>query len=165
MAALLIQETLEKVTVVLSNLEKYLKKLEATLIKKKVKVGWFSSSVYPQTGESVASVALTQEYGETAKRIPPRPFMRPTIDSKKNAWANQIGNMYKNGASIDSALETTALTMEGDIRSAIIAVKTPVLSKRTIADRLARGNSSEKPLNDTGYMLATLIGITENNDS
>ena len=65
----------------MSNLSDYLSDLEAGLTSKTVKVGWFPSSVYPD-GETVAFVALQNELGDPAKGIPPRPFIRPTIQAQ-----------------------------------------------------------------------------------
>jgi hypothetical protein len=51
--------------------------------------------------------------------------------------------------------------MQGDIRQTITEITTPPLSEFTLEQRLERGNSSEKPLNDTGYMLATLTSVVQ----
>ena len=144
----------------MSNLSNYLSDLEAELTSKTVKVGWFPSSVYPD-GETVAFVALQNELGDPAKKIPPRPFIRPTIQAQKDKWVANIGSMIKTGMAAKDVLELTALSMQADIHKAIIDVETPELAKRTLDARKARGNSNESPLNDTGYMLATLIGTVE----
>ena len=52
---------------------------------KQVKVGWFSSSVYPN-GTPVALVAAVQELGSPAKNIPPRLGMRATAMRKWGEW-------------------------------------------------------------------------------
>ena len=150
--------TLEAVMVVLGNLERHLAELEKSLTDKKAVVGWFPTAVYP-SGEPVALVAAKNEFGD--RITPPRPFIRPTISDKKNEWSEILGHLIKQGRTGEESLELVALKMQGDINSAIIEVTEPELAESTLATRKKRGNSSDKPLNDTGYMMATLIGVVE----
>ena len=48
-----------------------------------LKVGWFEGAKY-EDGTPVAYVAAIQEYGFV--NIPPRSFMRTTVQEKKEAW-------------------------------------------------------------------------------
>ena len=109
-------------------------------------------------GEYVAEVAFKNEYGGIGELhghetiIPPRPFFRPAIAENKKAWSEIVRLTLKRGGTIEDALETVGLQMQGDIRDAMDAVTTPELSAYTIKMRQERGNSSTKPLNDSSYM-------------
>ena len=143
--------------------------------------GWYSTSKYPD-GTPVATVAVTQEYG--ASFIPQRPFFRTAIAANKKKWADiardGLSKALQGDIQPDMVLNRIALTMEGDIREAINNVFEPELSDLTLALRQKRQDgveitrsvvnqarreiaagtaifsSNTKPLNDTGYMLATL---------
>jgi hypothetical protein len=133
---------------------------------KQVKVGFLESSVYP-TGETVAEVAAQNEYGNPDKHIPARPFLRPTIANKKGEWAGIVNGLIRQGMQtgvIPDVLETVGLAMQGDIVQAIADVQEPPLSSRTLAARRSRGNGSTKPLNDTGYMIASVQSVVDNRD-
>ncbi len=149
---------LETARVVLDKLERHLAELEKTLTDKKATVGWFPSAVYP-SGVSVALVAAKNEFGD--RITPSRPFIRPTISDKKNEWSKILGHSIRQGRTGEESLELVALKMQGDINNAIIEVTEPELAESTLAARKKRGNSSDKPLNDTGYMMATLTGTVE----
>ena len=145
-----------------TGLEEYAKKIEE-LCKKQAVVGWFPDSAYPN-GETVASVALKQEFGD-GKRIPPRPFIRPTIASEKGTWGKIVGKLVDDtGFSANDVFESIGLKMVGDIRKTAGLVTSPPLAAYTIAKRNERGNSNEQPLNDTGYMLASLTNTVKNKD-
>jgi hypothetical protein len=149
------------------HLEVALKNLEG----KVGKVGWFEKSKYPD-GTQVAYVATIQEYGYPAHNIPPRPFMRPTILNKRNEWVKIAESgakaVIKGDQAIDSVIEAIGLKAAGDIRKTISLIWTPPLSPRTIQARLNRRKNKktvgnlDKPLVDTGIMLATLTNVVEN---
>ena len=125
----------------------------------KGKVGWLESNTY-KDGTSVAYVAIIQEMGSPKNGIPPRPFFRPTIAAKSNTWKNQ----FKSGCkAILAGNETASTVMEkvvqgaaGEIKRTISKIQAPALSVATIRAREAKGNTSKKPLVDTGLMLQTL---------
>lgn len=147
--------------------------------KKVGKVGWFEKSKYPN-GTQVAQVAAKQEYGSTLEKIPPRPFMRPTIRAKQNEWSNisfkLAKEVIKGKRRPQDVLELLGLKAAGQIRKTISNLYTPSLAFSTIQGRLRRagvGNVGRpytraeignlyKPLIDTGLMYGTLINIVEN---
>lgn len=134
---------------------------------KQVKVGFLESSVYPDDGQSVAYVAAINEYGCPEKNIPARPFMRPTIADKKGEWVGIVNGLIKQGMQsgvMPDVLDSVGLAMAGDIKQAIADVKTPPLSAGTLAARRKRGNGSSKPLNDTGYMIASVQSVVSERD-
>ena len=143
---------------VLDNLERIAEELS----KKTAKAGWFSSAVYPENGQQAAYIATIHEFGDTAHNIPPRPFIRPTIATKKAEWASIVTGLFRQGIATNTlpdVLEVIGLTMEGDIRQAIADVVSPPLQPSTLKARKRRGNNNDKPLNDTGYMIASLTSV------
>lgn len=134
------------------------------------KVGWFEKSKY-ENGTPVAFVATIQEYGYAAGNIPPRPFMRPTIEKQENQWRKVAMNGAKSvlagKATAGDVMEAIGLKAAGDIRKTISLIQTPPLSPRTIAARLRRRADKKtvglltKPLIDTGIMIGTLTNTVE----
>lgn len=151
------------------------------------KVGWFESAKY-EDGTPVAYVATIQEYGFGP--IPPRPFMRPTAEEKQKTWtrnAADISRAIVRGQVSDGLMETLGSKAAGDVRKYISKITSPALSPITlylrrkrkegakitgktvgeaakaVADgQVTQASASEaKPLNDTGYMLATLTHTVE----
>nr|DAH26282.1 MAG TPA: virion morphogenesis protein [Caudoviricetes sp.] len=146
--------------------------------------GWFESARY-DNGVPVAQVAIYNEYGTS--RIPPRPFMRPTVESQKQEWARATGKVVsqvlRGKMSAEQGMTLVAQKAAGDIRQTISRVDSPPLSPITLllrqwrkegkeitgrtvgeaARAVHRGERAEgvstQPLNDTGYMIATLTGL------
>lgn len=148
------------------------------------RVGWFDGAQYPD-GTSVALIATVQEYGSPANNIPPRPFFRPTMEAERAAWRKIIEDgtraMLRGSVTPVQVMEGVGLQAQGDFKKAIAKTVTPALSESTIRARKRKvvgpkpegqkrseysakvdaASVSEKPLNDTGHMLATLITQTE----
>ena len=131
---------------------------------KEARVGFFKSSVY-EDGTPVAYVAAIQEFGNPAGGIPSRSFIRTTIAEQEGPWRDLMKNGCKaivNGkATVDQVMEGMGLQAEGDMKAKISQISQPPLKAGTIKNRLKRGNKSQKPLVDTGYMLATLTHTVE----
>ena len=136
------------------------------------KVGWFENSKY-STGEQlpVAYVAAVHEYGNPAKHIPARPFMRPTIDEKQNEWKGIIEKGAKQvvagKSTLDAVLEAVGSRAAGEIRKKIASIQSPALSPKTIANRLKKKANKKvigkltKPLIETGVLYGTLTNTVE----
>ena len=146
--------------------------------------GWFESARYDD-GVPVAQVAIYNEYGTS--RIPPRPFMRTTVESQQGEWARTTGKVVsqvlRGKMSAEQGMTLVAQKAAGDIRQTITQVFEPELSPVTVllrqwrkegkditgktvgdaARAVAEGQRGEgvttKPLIDTGHMLATCTGI------
>ena len=146
--------------------------------------GWFESARYDD-GVPVAQVAIYNEYGTS--RIPPRPFIRPTVESQKGEWTRATGKVVsqvlRGKMSAEQGMTLVAQKAAGDIRQTITQVFEPELSPVTVllrqwrkegkditgktvgdaARAVAEGQRGEgvttKPLIDTGHMLATCTGI------
>jgi len=144
------------------------RKLEKTisnLDRKSVKVGWFSSAKYTN-GTPIAYVAAIQEFGFSGKNIPPRPFMRPTAASKEAEWIETMRKgseqVAKGKMTVEQVLGLVGQQAVGDIKEAIIALKSPALKAATIESRRRKmadgkkiGNLT-KPLVETGRLLKTV---------
>lgn len=161
-----------------------LKKRMKSLEEYSAQAGWFESARYDD-GVPVAQVAIYNEYGTS--RIPPRPFMRPTVESQKGEWARTTGKVVsqvlRGKMSAEQGMTLVAQKAAGDIRQTITQVFEPELSPVTVllrqwrkegkditgktvgdaARAVAEGQRGEgvttKPLIDTGHMLATCTGI------
>lgn len=134
------------------------------------KVGFFDTAKY-EDGTPVAYVAVIQEYGAPEQGIPPRPFMRPTVEAKQADWkaiATQGAKAMLNGkATGEQVLEAIGLKAAGDIRRTISQVTTPALAQATVdarrrgkADKMTVGNLT-KPLVDTGTLLNSVTSKVE----
>lgn len=106
-----------------------LKELEGV----EAKTGWFESAHY-ETGQPVAYIAAIQELGDG--KIPPRPFMRPTVAEKGKAWMNLLGQGAKavlnSKATAPAVMEAVALQAAGDIAEKISEIHAPPLSLITL---------------------------------
>lgn len=144
------------------------------------KVGWGEEAVY-ENGTSVAYVAAINEFGKHA-----RPFMRPSAIKNEQAWREIAGiaaGLITDGKITgQDGMEMLGQRGEDDVLQAIVDVTSPPLSPITLLLRKWRREGrkitgatvgeaaaliksgarvdvsgvSTKPLNDTGYMIATL---------
>lgn len=137
------------------------------------KVGWFSSSIYP-SGVPVAYVAAIHEFGAPSKNIPPRMGLRGMIVNERPAWSKTIemvaklilnGSMTMSGADL---LDLIGAQAEASIRKQIASVWSPPLKLATLQARARRSASGAprtktggKPLNDTGYLMASVTHLVE----
>lgn len=133
---------------------------------KQLRVGWGENIKYDD-GTLVAEVAAQNEFGNPAKNIPPRPFMRPTINRQRSVWmkkaAHGIMSVLRGERTTGEVFDTIGQLAAGDIRKTISKVKSPPLKTATVMARLRgkkQGNSvsltAAKPLVDTGHMLNSL---------
>lgn len=86
--------------------------------------------------------------------IPPRPFMRRTVEEKQSSWAKATAKLLKghpDGA--EAALQIMGDVIAKDIQATIEKSVPPPLKQSTIAAKRRRGKSvPEKTLIDTGAM-------------
>ena len=127
---------------------------------KKLRVGWFETARY-QDGTPVAYVAAIQEFGHGA--IPPRPFMRPTIEAQRQAWRETLRKGAKQVLSerltFEQMLTAFGMAAAGQVAESIKAVTAPPLSPRTLAARQVKKKTpgvSAKPLIDTALMFQSV---------
>lgn len=144
-------------------LDELVKRVEA-IGKMHAEVGWMDAARYPD-GTPVALVAPTQEYGSPARRIPPRPFVRPTVAAESGAWSRTMGHGVRAVAAGTRSAEQvfTALgeLAAGDVRMTITQISSPPLAESTKESRASRGLEPDKPLQATGLMLASCTSIVK----
>jgi len=73
----------------LSKLHAHLESIPKQFEGKYAKVGWFPSAVY-EDGTPVAYVAAIQEMGAPGVKIPPRPFLKPSLEQNKEEIAEAL---------------------------------------------------------------------------
>ncbi len=127
-----------------------------------LQTGWFSTNRY-ENGTPVAYVATIHEFGSIKANIPPRPFMRPTIEREENFWrefiAQEAPKILEGTQTVEGLFEMLGLNVSGEIARSISLVTTPALLEATIlaktrkmADQVTVG-ALDKPLVETGLML------------
>lgn len=101
-------------------------------------VGWFESARYDDD-TPVAGVAALHEFGSAVNKIPPRPFMRPTIADNQADWRSvtETGfrRVFQGRGEPGLVLELLGLRVSGKIRQAIAQLRDPPLSPVTLALR------------------------------
>ncbi|TCJ96148.1 hypothetical protein EV694_1700 [Volucribacter psittacicida] len=133
---------------------------------KSVRVGVIENQHY-ENGNPVAYIAAIQEYG--SEHIPPRPFFRPTIATKKTTWAGKATALLKRGNDVESVLEILGEIAAADIVETISNIHSPPLS---LATKIARNRKAHqknakgrrkrpksvsiKPLIDSGLLVTSI---------
>ena len=142
------------------DLQKIIKDVNTT----KLRVGWSEKAKYDD-GPPVASVAAQNEFGNPAKNIPPRPFMRPTAIENSDSWKTTVNGLFKRvlsgRSSAATAMEIFGLQVAGQVRAKIASIDSPPLSQRTIEARIrgrkvSKATMATRTLVDTGYMLNSI---------
>lgn len=159
-------------------LDKALFKRLKSLKNAKVTIGWFEDTKYLDD-TPVHKIAEIQEYGATIKvtdkmrkwfaaqgyplnshtteiHIPPRSFIRTTIDEKSKEWAEQFRNNFKSmiedgDLTLEQVFKKLGIRISTNIKQKISQIKEPPLSQMTIAMK----NGNDKPLIDSGVMMQT----------
>lgn len=165
-----------------SRLHAKLGRLPKQFAGKEAKIGWPEGKQYPD-GTSVAYVAAIQNFGVPERGLPPRPMLKPTVEENKERWAKVGRGLVKEvangGLSAADALDGIGRVAAMDLQVTIAQINEPPLSPVTvllrkwrkqgrmitgktvgeaagaIADGVDPGNDN-KPLNDTGYMIASV---------
>lgn len=131
------------------------------------KAGWFERSVYAN-GTPVAYIASIHEFGVASKNIPPRPFMRPTVNAQMGAWRTLLEQGSRSVLAGKSTpydvMEKIGLRAAGDIAKTIANIWYPPLKESTVkarARKLSDGAitaSLRKPLITPGPLGGKLFG-------
>lgn len=129
------------------------------------KVGWFESARY-EDGTPVALVAAVQENGYAPGGIPPRPFMRPTVEQEQENWKAQATSGAKavmsGNISLFAVMDAIALGAVGSVQKTIAGIHEPPLQQSTIQARKLmysaknKNGDPTKPLIATGHMIRTM---------
>ncbi len=136
-----------------------------------------------ENGQTVATVAAIQEFGAPGAGIPARPFIIPTAKKERSKWskiiAGGVKKVIRGKATVFDVLDAVGMQAEADIQAMVASIYSPALSPVTVLLRKWRKNgrtitgktvgqaakaikngedpgSDNKPLNDTGYMIASI---------
>lgn len=165
-----------------SKVQAALSRLPKQFADKQAKIGWPAGKQY-EDGTPVAYVAAIQNFGVPDKSIPPRPMLKPTVEENQARWAKILQNLTKQVANGDldafEALDGVGRVAAADLQATIAQINEPELSAVTVllrkwrkagrtitgktvgeaAAAIAEGidpGTDNKPLNDTGYMIASV---------
>jgi hypothetical protein len=135
-------------------LDAFLAKLaEKVAHKGRVKVGFLEGATYPD-GTPVAMVAAIQNFGAPAAGIPARPFFSSMVNREAGGWGVKMSQVLKRtDYDGEKALNLFGEGVAGQLRQSIVDTNDPKLADSTI-----RRKGFDKPLVDTGHMLAS-IGV------
>lgn len=99
------------------------------------KVGWFEGNNYV-AGTPVAYVAAIMEHGAPSVGVPPRPYIRPTIDEQQKEWARLMAGysrmVVRGNITIKDAFDAVGGQAVGDIQKTISTISEPALSDTTM---------------------------------
>ena len=116
-----------------------------------VRIGFLEGATYPD-GTSVPLVAATQEFGSPTHNIPPRPFFRTMIKQHQSEWPGQIAKLLvRTGYDAERTLGLVGELIAGELRQSIRDLTSPPLAPATV-----KRKGFDKPLIDTGHMLASV---------
>ena len=105
----------------------------------KLKVGWVTAKLYPDSKMTTAQVAAIAESGSARNNIPARPIIRPTIIREKNTWIkiveNEAKSVIKGNQSTVGLLNILGAVASGDMRKTITQIMTPPLKIATVKAR------------------------------
>ena len=77
-----------------------------------VRVGFLEGATYPD-GTSVPMVAAIQEFGAPRAKIPPRPYFRTMVATKKAEWPDAMSSLLRaNGYDARLTLEQTGAAVD-----------------------------------------------------
>lgn len=142
----------------------HLQKVLAELKSKAAEVGIPETAHY-QDGTPVALVAAVHEFGHPEGGIPARPFFRPTVAARRQAWAEQIAQgakaVLRGNITTGAMLEAVGLGAAGDIRKTVSELQDPPLSEATIKGRARKAKKSvdavsRKPLVETRELITSI---------
>lgn len=132
--------------------------------KLRASIGWHDTAKYPD-GTPVAVAAVSAEYGNVKKNVPPRPIVRPTIESQSKEWSRLAGEGVKAIASGTRTAEQVITAIgekaAGDVRHKITRIDSPPLAESTQRTRERQGYKPDKPLVRSGLMLSTCTSEVE----
>ncbi len=102
------------------------------LSSKQLKVGFLEGSTYLD-GTSLPMVAASNEFGNPARGIPPRPFFRNAISENSDKWAENAEQLMKSyNGNTDMVLDLMGSIIRDDVMRSIDNLSSPALSPVTI---------------------------------
>lgn len=154
-----------KTTRTSSDASKRMNEALKTIATAEVRVGWFESAKYATKAQTPAAyVAMINEFGAHA-----RPFMRPTQDKQKAAWATLMGQLGKRivtgQMSAEQAMQAMGELVKADIYKTMSEITEPPLSIITLMIRKMRKENQAVEINATivGQLAAYVHEVGEGN--
>lgn len=128
------------------------------IARKDVLVGIPSSAPARKSGPlSNAAIGFIHDNGSPVAGIPPRPFLRPGIEDKKDQIATQLGKaagaaLEGDASSASKSLEAAGIVAQNGVRNKINTGDFTPLAASTLRARKRRGRTGTRPLIDTGSL-------------
>lgn len=142
-----------------------------TLANKDVLVGIPESKDERDDGDiGNAAIGYINENGSPAQNIPPRPHLKPGVRSVEQDFMPHLKSAARKALEGDAEGAVTSLDRAGTVaangvkRYVTITGFTP-LADATIANRLRRGRTGNKPLIDTGEYRRSITHIVRDKDA
>lgn len=142
-----------------------------TLANKDVLVGIPDSKDERDDGDiGNAAIGYINENGSPAQNIPPRPHLKPGVRSVEQDFMPHLKTAARKALEGDAEGAVTSLDRAGTVaangvkRYITITGFTP-LADATIANRLRRGRTGNKPLIDTGEYRRSITHVVRDKDA
>jgi len=142
-----------------------------TLANKDVLVGIPESKDERDDGDiGNAAIGYINENGSPAQNIPPRPHLKPGVRSVEQDFIPHLKSAARKALEGDAEGAVTSLDRAGTVaangvkRYITITGFTP-LADATIANRLRRGRTGNKPLIDTGEYRRSITHVVRDKDA
>ncbi|WP_191923773.1 hypothetical protein [Pantoea agglomerans] len=142
-----------------------------TLANKDVLVGIPESKDERDDGDiGNAAIGYINENGSPAQNIPPRPHLKPGVRSVEQDFMPHLKSAARKALEGDAEGAVTSLDRAGTVaangvkRYITITGFTP-LADATIANRLRRGRTGNKPLIDTGEYRRSITHVVRDKDA
>jgi len=142
-----------------------------TLANKDVLVGIPESKDERDDGDiGNAAIGYINENGSPAQNIPPRPHLKPGVRSVEQDFMPHLKTAARKALEGDAEGAVTSLDRAGTVaangvkRYITITGFTP-LADATIANRLRRGRTGNKPLIDTGEYRRSITHVVRDKDA
>lgn len=117
-----------------------------------------------------AAIGYINENGSPAQNIPPRPHLKPGVRSVEQDFMPHLKSAARKALDGDAEGAVTSLDRAGTVaangvkRYITITGFTP-LADATIANRLRRGRTGNKPLIDTGEYRRSITHVVRDKDA
>lgn len=119
-----------------------------------VEAGILTPITYPDTGDTVASIASKNIHGDKSARIPPRNFIdecRDDLRKKQDEFVKRYVKNYFQNKDTDGLVEELGITSANLLRTSVIELKDPPNAKKTIEMK-----GFNDPLIHTGLLRDTI---------
>ena len=116
-----------------------------------------------------AELGMIHEFGAPEANIPARPFLGPGVEGAEEKLTQQmekaaVAAVQGSTGDIDAALDAIGLTAQSAVRAKITEGPFQPLAPDTIANRLRRGRTGDRPLIDTGKLRQSLTYVIRGRD-